>query len=169
MKTSIKNVIAAAAAITALTTAGWAMAQQGPGKGGHKDDCGPGHSERGGKMSERMGKRMEERQAQLKTALKLNANQEAAWNQYQQAMKPPAAPAQPANPADWSKLTTPQRLEKMQALHTERQKHMAQHLQATQQFYAALTPEQQKVFDEQQNHGKHGRGGHGDKREHRHG
>lgn len=169
MKTSIKRVIAAAAAMTALTTAGWAMAQQGPGKGGHQDDCGPGHSERGGKMSDRMGKRMEERQAQLKTALKLNANQEAAWNQYQQAMKPPAGANPTGGAADWSKLTTPQRLEKMQALHAERQQHMAQHVQATQQFYAALTPEQQKVFDSMQNHGKGGREGHNGKREHRHG
>jgi Spy/CpxP family protein refolding chaperone len=169
MKTSIKTVLATAAAITALTTAGWAMAQQGPGKGGHPEDCGPGHSERGGKMSERMGKRMEERQTQLKTALKLNANQEAAWSQYQQAMKPPAAPAAMADRAEWSKLTTPQRLEKMQAMHAERQKQMAQHVQATQQFYAALTPEQQKVFDTQQNHGKRGHGDQGGKREHRHG
>jgi len=169
MKTSIKTVLATAAAITALTTASWAMAQQGPGKRGHQDDCGPGHGEQSGKMSERMAKRMAERQAQLKTALKLTANQEGAWNQYQQAMQPPAAPAGMPDRAEWAKLTTPQRLDKMQTLHAERQKHMEQHAQATRQFYATLTPEQQKVFDQAQGPGQHGQGEHGGKREHRHG
>ncbi|MDT4860280.1 LTXXQ motif family protein [compost metagenome] len=54
---------------------------------------------------------------------------------------------------DWSKLTTPQRLDKMQALRAERDAQMAKRIDATKSFYAALTPEQQKVFDAQSHRG----------------
>lgn len=168
MKTSMKRLFIATATITTLGVAGLALAQQGPGPGSPKGDCEMGHGERGGKMGERMSMRMQERQTQLKTALKLNASQEAAWNQYQQAMKPPAGPAQRPDPAEWAKLTTPQRLEKMQALHAERQKEMGTRVQAVQQFYATLTPEQQKVFDQMESQGHRRHGGPDEQREHRH-
>ena len=41
----------------------------------------------------------------------------------------------------------------------ERDTYMTKRMEATKAFYAALTPEQQKVFDEQ----AHGKGGHGDR------
>ena len=73
---------------------------------------------------------------------------------------------------DWSQLTTPQRLDKMQALRAERDAAMAKRIEAVKTFYAALTPEQQKVFDTQAHGGFHragmkgehrmgGKGGHG--------
>jgi Spy/CpxP family protein refolding chaperone len=37
----------------------------------------------------------------------------------------------------------------MQALKAERDSHMTKVMEATKTFYSALTPEQQKVFDEQ--------------------
>jgi Spy/CpxP family protein refolding chaperone len=57
-------------------------------------------------------------------------------------------------------------MEKMIALSKERTARMEQHLQALNTFYATLTPEQKKVFDQhamQAMGGKHGghRGHHG--------
>ncbi len=130
-------------------------------KGG--EGCG---SKDHGTRAEKMQQRMAAHQTELKNALKLTAQQEAAWTQYQQAMTPPKA-ATAMDHAEMDKLTTPQRLEKMQALHQERQAQANQHLQATKTFYASLTPEQQKVFDQQHNRqGRHGKHHDGDKRGH---
>jgi protein CpxP len=66
-------------------------------------------------------------------------------------------------------LTTPQRLDRMQARQAEHQQRMAQHADALRRFYAALTPAQQKAFDAMHNEhkGKRGkRGGHGDHAQH---
>lgn len=102
---------------------------------------------------ERMQKRIAEHQAKLKAELKLSANQEAAWNAFVARTAPePRGPMAGAR-EDWSKLTTPQRLDKMQALRAERDAQMAKRIDATKSFYAALTPEQQKVFDAQSHGG----------------
>jgi hypothetical protein len=63
------------------------------------------------------------------------------------------------NPTEMQALTTPQRIEKMQALKAERDTQMTKRLDATKAFYGTLTPEQQKVFDAQSMRGMHG--GHG--------
>lgn len=145
-------------AVTAAALLGGScmVAMAGP-RGG--DGCeGKDH----GARSEKMQQRMATHQTELKNALKLTAQQEAAWTQYQQAMTPPKAAAM--NHAEMAKLTTPQRLEKMQAMQQERQAHMNQHLQATKTFYASLSPEQQKVFDQQHSRqGRHGKHRDGDK------
>lgn len=113
---------------------------------------------------ERMEKMRAEHQARLKAELKLTPAQESAWLAYVARTSPPARTASAAPAEDWSKLTTPQRLDKMQALHNEHQGEMAKRIDATKSFYAALTPEQQKVFDAQ-GHGHMQRtgmkGGHG--------
>ena len=65
--------------------------------------------------------------------------------------------------ADFAKLTTPQRIERMQARQAERSAMFAKRADATKSFYAALTPEQQKTFDAESMHfGGHRfhRGGH---------
>lgn len=102
---------------------------------------------RAARMTEMM-KRHADMQAQLKKNLKITAEQEAAWQQFTDATapKPPAEPPMMAR-QDWAKLTTPERLEKMQAMRADRQKVMDQHVAAVKTFYAALSPEQQKVFD----------------------
>jgi protein CpxP len=58
--------------------------------------------------------------------------------------------------AEMEKLSTPERIDKMKALRAQRDAEMDKRATATKTFYAALTPEQQKVFDAQ-----HMRGGHG--------
>lgn len=98
---------------------------------------------------ERMQKRMVERQTKLKSELKLTPAQEPAWNAFLARTQPQARPANQTPREDWSKLTTPQRLDKMQAMKTERDARMAQRTEAIKSFYAALDTDQQKVFDEQ--------------------
>lgn len=118
--------------------------QAGP-RAGAPADMAQRHAQR----MERMEKMRAEHQARLKAELKLTPAQETAWLAYVARTGPQAGTATPAAAEDWSKLTTPQRLDKMQALHTEHQAEMAKRAEATKGFYAALTPEQQKVFDAQ--------------------
>ncbi len=110
--------------------------------------------QRGGRMDPAwMQERMDKHQAWLKAELKLTAAQEGAWTAFTAAMKPNTelmTSMQTAR-ADMEKLTTPERIDKMQALHAQHQAQMtaimSQRAEATKTFYAALTPEQQKVFD----------------------
>lgn len=102
------------------------------------------HAER----MERMQKRMAERQAQLKSELKLTPAQEPAWNAFLARTQPQARTAPQAPREDWSKLTTPQRLDKMQAMKTERDARLVQRTEAIKSFYAALDTDQKKVFDD---------------------
>lgn len=109
----------------------------------------PDMAQRHTQHMERMQKHHAERQAQLKVALQLTAEQEPAWNAFvaRTAHEPRAMKGMARE--DWAKLTTPERLDKMQALKAERDAQMAKRIDATKSFYAALTPEQQKVFDAQ--------------------
>lgn len=114
---------------------------------------GAGAQERGG---ERMKERMEKRAAELHDKLKLNASQENAWRTYVGKMKPADTLARPDR-AELEKLPAPERMEKMHALMKEREKFMAERVAATKEFYAVLTPEQQKTFNEefQRGRGRH--------------
>ena len=118
----------------------------------------------------RMQQRMAEHQAALKAELKITAQQEPAWNAFVARTAPEARPARQGPREDWSQLTTPQRLDKMAAMKTERDARMSQRHEAIKSFYAALNAEQQKVFDSKhlqgfqragmKGHGKHHHGGH---------
>ena len=106
------------------------------------------------------------RQADMKAKLKITPAQEGAWTTFTAAMQPPARMGgrpTPEQRAEFDKLTTPERIDKMRALRTERMTQMSAAMdkrgEASKAFYAALTPEQQKVFDAE--HKKHGPyGGH---------
>ncbi|WP_213959063.1 Spy/CpxP family protein refolding chaperone [Variovorax sp. dw_954] len=103
--------------------------------------------QRDGKFFERMQARHAQRQAALKAKLNLSAAQEGAWSTYTAATAPPARPPQRPDRAEFEKLTTPQRIDRMQARQAERQAMFAKRADATKSFYAALSPEQQKTFD----------------------
>jgi hypothetical protein len=110
------------------------------------------------KMQARMTKRL----AALKLKLHITPAQEAAWTTYTDALKPkPRAPIAGA-PADLSHMTTPERLDRMHTLHAERMAEMTaqldQRAQATKTFYAVLSADQQKVFDEEFNRALRGHG-----------
>lgn len=140
-----------------------AMAQPAPGHSAER----PAHGMRAHDPA-KMQARMEQRQAELKAKLQITAAQEGAWSAFTTALKPPAdRPARP-DPAEMSKLTTPERIDRMQAMKARRDAEMTKRAEATKTFYAALSPEQQKVFDGEtlrmgsrmhRHHG--GQGGHG--------
>lgn len=127
---------------------------------------GPGACDHGSKgyraenMHQHMGAKMAKREADLKTALKLTSTQEAAWAAFTNAMKPSTSEGK-TRPIreEMGKLTTPQRMEKMQSLKIERDALMSKRMEATKTFYATLTPDQQKAFDEN----AHAKGGHGNR------
>lgn len=132
------------------------------------------HAEMQKRMQERMAERHTARMERLKTLLQITPAQEAAFKAYA-ARTEPTPPKAPAAQQDWSKLTTPQRLEQMQALHNERSAEMSKRIEATKSFYAQLTPAQQKAFDLQSGleragmKGEHRQGGHGRHGGERHG
>ena len=106
------------------------------------------------------------RQAEMKAKLKITPAQEGAWTSYTAAMQPPAHHARltPEQRAEFDKLTTPQRIDKMRELRTQRMTEMGASMdkrgEATKTFYGVLTPDQQKVFDaEHKRHGRHGEHG----------
>lgn len=187
---SKRTLIAASLAAAFVGLSATAIAQNAGGPGNHQGmsaemhtqhmaqrgtEAGKGQGDMAGKMAQRMEqmqKRHAEHQAQLKTTLKITAAQEPAWNAYVAGTAHMPRMGHQAKGEDWSKLTTPQRLDKMQAHKAERDAQMSKRIDAVKTFYAALTPEQQKVFDTQGHNGFHragmkgehgmgGKGGHG--------
>ena len=99
------------------------------------------------KMREHAQARRQQHLADLQRQLQLQPQQEAAWSRFAQSMQPPAqAPARPDR-TSWEKMTTPERIDRMQTLHAEHDVLMKQRAEATKALYAALSPEQQKTFD----------------------
>ena len=126
------------------TLAGAAMAQMGP--GGMPGPDGQ-HGPRMEKMREHMAERHQQHLAELKSKLKLQTGQEAAWKTFAEAMQPPAQPPARVDRAAMEKLSTPERIDQMQALHAQREAEMKKRGDATKAFYASLGAEQKKTFD----------------------
>jgi hypothetical protein len=119
-----------------------------------------------GKFMERMQERRTKHMADLKTKLKLDASQETAWSAFAAASQPPGPPPgrdPKAARAEFEKMTTPQRLDRMQARQADHAAMFAKRAESTRTFYAALTPVQQKTFDAETlrhgHRGEHGRRG----------
>ncbi len=117
---------------------------------------GPGRAGDRAERHQRMEQRMAEHQQKLKQDLKLTAQQESAWTRYVEAFTRPAPQAQRPDRDALQRMTTPERLDFMQARKAERDAHMNRVVEATRSLYAALTPEQQKVFDQRSHAGRHG-------------
>ena len=92
---------------------------------------------------------MVKRQAELKAQLQLTAAQEPAWNTFIASMRPGVDRA--ALRAEMEKLSEAERRDKMKALRAQREANVGA-------FYAVLSADQKKVFDEQRKHKGHGRG-----------
>lgn len=111
------------------------------------------HRMKGHRDPAKMQAWMAKHQAELKAKLKITPAQEGAWTTFTASMQPPAQSARltPEQRAELDKLTTPERIDKMRALRTQRMADMTAAMdkrgEATKAFYAALTPEQQKTFD----------------------
>jgi periplasmic protein CpxP/Spy len=107
------------------------------------------------RMQERMAKRLDA----LKQKLQLSSAQEASWTAYVAALKP--NPAQRPDRAEFTKLSTPERIDRMRELRATRMAEMDKRGDATKIFYATLSADQKKVFDDETaRRGHHGRGGH---------
>jgi protein CpxP len=146
-----------------VSLGGAAYAAQGDkapdGQPGTKQDWKHGHGKFDpAKFKEHMAKRQKE----LHDKLKLTAAQEPAWATFTAAVAPPADMGKRPDRAEWDKLSAPERMEKRLGMMKEHEARMASRLQATKTFYAQLTPEQQKVFNDNVGKGHHRHG-------HRHG
>ena len=125
------------------------------------------HHRMGHRDPAKMQARMDKHLTALKSRLKITAAQESAWTAFSASMTPPARMGERATTeqrAEFAKLTTPERIDKMRALRTQRMAEMTaamdQRGEAIKSFYAVLDPEQQKIFDAE--HRKMGqRKGHG--------
>lgn len=111
----------------------------------------------------RMEERMASRLGALKAKLQISPAQEGAWTAWTTAMKP--VQMQRPDRAEFQRLSTPERIDRIRAQRTQRNAAMDKRFDATKTFYAALNAEQQKVFDGESMRfmrgGKHGGGGHG--------
>ena len=102
-----------------------------------------------------MQARMAQHQAELKAKLKLTPAQEGAWTTFTASMQPPTYGARmtPEQRAEMDKLTTPERIDRMRALRSQRMAEMNASMDkrgdASKTFYAALNADQKKVFDSQ--------------------
>jgi Spy/CpxP family protein refolding chaperone len=141
MKKLIQSLVIAGVLASA---GGAAFAQMGDGMIGHE---GMPHRDPA-KMALMHAKHL----ADLKAKLKITAPQEAAWSAFTESMKPPTdMMGKHPDRAEMDKLTTPERIDKMRALHKEHmtamEAAMDKRAEATKTFYAALSAEQKKTFD----------------------
>ncbi len=98
--------------------------------------------------SEHKGERHTQHLTELKSKLNLQAAQEPGWKSFTQSMQHPAQMARPER-ASFEKMTTPERLDQMQAMKAQRDAHMQQRAEATKAFYASLNAEQKQAFDQE--------------------
>jgi len=107
----------------------------------------PWHSGASGQDGEKFAERMAKRQAALHDKLALTPGQAPAWQAFtakMQATVPTRSDARPAKP-----LTAPERAERKAAFLQVAQQQAASRVQPIKEFYAVLSPEQQKIFDSQ--------------------
>lgn len=116
-------------------------------------------------MQQHRAERHIARMAVLKSRLKLSPEQEAAWKSFEDGMKP--APRMPLRPGDMATLSTPERMDRMQAQLADRQAELKKRTEVVKSFYATLSADQKKTFDESARHAMqgharpHGGGHHG--------
>jgi protein CpxP len=137
---SIRTTLIAAALMAGLTSLTLAQNSTAP-----ADNARVGRME---KMSEHKGERHTQHLTELKAKLNLQTTQESAWNTFAQSMQHPTRMAKPER-ASLEKMTTPERLDMMQAMKAQRDAHMQQRAEATKTFYASLSTEQKQVFDQE--------------------
>lgn len=135
---SIRTTLIATALMASLT--GLALAQNSPAPA---DNAHLGRME---KMRAHKAERHTQHLAELKTKLKLQASQEAAWNNFTQSMQHPTHMPKTER-ASFEKMTTPERLDHMQAMKAQRDARMQQRAEATKSFYAILSADQKQLFD----------------------
>lgn len=119
------------------------------------------------RRTQRLQIRVAQHLAALKVRLKLTPAQQGAWDTFTQAVQPTSDEIghMMQARAQMRSLTTPERIDRMRALRTERDAAMDKRFDAAKTFYTQLSPEQQKTFDANamrwggggEGKGKHGR------------
>jgi protein CpxP len=152
----------ALAGALSLSAAGASLAQPAPMPG-------PGAPEARGWQRPDPAQRAERHAERLRAVLQLRPEQEPALRALIASMRPDPArmerrQAERGQPR--AQLSTPQRLDRMQAHLSERQARFAQRADAIKRFYAQLSPAQQRAFDALPmgrggGRGEHGGGHHG--------
>ena len=139
-----------------------AAASSTPGAGhGHRDQAAM-PEQRAARMAERQARFKEfvaKRQAKLHDALKLSAAQEPAWKTFIAASAPQWPAARPDRAA-YASMGTPERAQQRLDMGKQRLARQETRVAALKTFYATLSPEQKKTFDDMARHG-HGRRGWG--------
>lgn len=143
----------------ALALAGAAQAQSPPAE--------PGpwrmHHAPSPEMQARREAHEQQRMADLRTVLRLRPDQEAALATFLKSHggPPSADPTHDQPVAGPEAMTTPQRLDQMAQWQARRAAEAQRRTDAVKAFYAALSPEQQRVFDALMRlQGPHGHDGH---------
>ena len=102
-------------------------------------------------MVARRAERMQRRAALLHDALALRPDQERAWQTFMTAMAPSETMMERRGPrgpdGDAAPLTTPERLDRMAERLNRGQAEFSRHAAAVREFYAVLSPTQQRTFD----------------------
>lgn len=163
-----------AAAFTGVAAQAQTNAPAAPAAHDDRGDRGDHHGRRHGPSPEQMAAFRAKRIAHMHDSLMITPAQETAWNRFVASMQP--APHPKADRADgkgeraaMAHLTAPQRMAKMIEMQKQRTAMLEQRQGALSSFYAVLSPEQKKVFDERAGHmrGHGGRPGmHGDWQQH---
>ena len=139
---SFQKSIVIAVASLGLGSAALAASDPGPassGEGSHWSAFGS----HGAKSAERIARR----QAALHDKLSLSPAQEAAWKTFTDKLQA-TAPARPEGASSVT-MTAPERADRMVTFLQAAQQRAAVRAQAVKEFYSALSPEQQKIFDSQ--------------------
>lgn len=140
----------AAVAVAAIGLLAGPAAAQPPGPPAGMGPMGGMHAMHGmadpAAMKARMAEHMAQMDKDMHTILRLRPDQETAWRAFRDAMHPMDMPAM-TMAAPKGPQTTPQRLDAMNRMAAERQARHAKTEAATRAFYAALSTEQQAVFD----------------------
>ncbi|MBR7618556.1 Spy/CpxP family protein refolding chaperone [Phenylobacterium sp. 20VBR1] len=112
-------------------------------------------------MKAHMAEHMAQMDKDMHTILRLRPEQETAWRALRDAMHPADGPDKMMMGPPKASQTTLQRLDEMDRMAAEHQARQAKVAAATRAFYAALSPDQQAVFDALHRTGMmmHGAGG----------
>ena len=84
----------------------------------------------------------------LKTALKIQPEQESSWTTFTSSMKPTGPRPDKHALENIDKMTAPERIDKMMAFKAHRDAELNNHAGATKTFYTVLSEEQKRIFDQ---------------------
>ena len=104
-------------------------------------------AQRMAQMHTKMGERHAQHLSELKGKLNLEVGQENAWMAFSQSMQMSSQTRVHPDHASMQKLTTPERIDQMQAHKAARDAEMQKRAEAAKIFYASLNAGQKKVFD----------------------